>query len=121
MKGVTIDPAKQTAQARTGHTAEEILAATATHSLAPVLGECGTVGAGLALGGGLGWLSGKYGAASDNVLGTRIITADGHTLKTDASTNEDLFWAIRGGGGNFGIATLLEYKLHPVGHPIVLM
>ena len=80
-----------------------------------MLGEYGTVDAGLALGGGLGWLSGKYGVTSDSVLGARLITADGRTLKTDASTNEDLFWAIRGGGGNFGVATLLEYQLYPVG------
>jgi hypothetical protein len=115
MKGITVDPEKQTALARTGNTAEEILAATPTHGLAPVPGECGTVGSGLALGGGLGWLSGKYGATSDNVLGVHLIAADGRTLKTDASINEDLFWAIRGPGGNFGVATLLEYQLHPVG------
>jgi hypothetical protein len=115
MKGVTIDPAKKTAQARTGNTAEEILAATITHGLTPVLGECGTVGAGLALGGGLGWLSGKYGAACDNLVSARVITADGRTLNANAGVNEDLFWAIRGGGGNFGVATLFEYKLHPIG------
>lgn len=115
LKGVTVDPTKRTAQVRTGNTAEETLAATAANGLAPVLGECGSVGAGVTLGGGLGWLSGKYGAASDNVVGARLITANGRTMKTDARTNEDLFWAIRGGGGNFGIATLLEYQLHPVG------
>jgi FAD/FMN-containing dehydrogenase len=115
MKGVAVDPAKRKAQVGTGNTAEEILATTATYGLAPVLGECGTVGAGLALGGGLGDLSGKYGAACDNLVAARMITADGRTLKTDAVTNEDLFWAIRGGGGNFGVATLFEYQLHPVG------
>ena len=114
MKGVVVDPAKRTAQASTGSTAEEILAATVAYGLAPVLGECGSVGSGLALGGGLGWLSGKYGATSDNVLGAHLVAADGRKLKTDASINEDLFWAIRGGGGNFGVATMLEYQLHPV-------
>src|SRR5215831_14400479 len=106
---------KRKAQVSTGNTAEEILAATATYGLAPVLGQCGTVGAGLALGGGLGDVSGKYGTACDNLVAARVITADGRTLKTDAVTNEDLFWAIRGGGGNFGVATLFEYQLHPVG------
>jgi FAD/FMN-containing dehydrogenase len=115
MKGVAVDPAKRKAQVSTGNTAEEILAATATYGLATVLGECGTVGAGLALGGGLGHLSGKYGATCDNLVAARVITADGRTLKADAVTNEDLFWAIRGGGGNFGVATLFEYQLHPVG------
>jgi FAD/FMN-containing dehydrogenase len=65
--------------------------------VAPVLGECGSVDSGLALGGGLGWLSGKYGATSDSVLGAHLVAADGRKLKTDARTNEDLFWAIRGG------------------------
>src|SRR5215472_13915511 len=115
MKSVAVDPAKRKVQVSTGNTAEEIWAATGTHGLAPVLGECGTVGAGLALGGGLGDLSGKYGATCDNLVAARVITADGRTLKTDAVTNEDLFWAIRGGGGNFGVATLIEYQLHPVG------
>jgi len=115
MKGVAVDPAKRVAQVSTGDTAEEILAATAIYGLAPVLGQIGTVGAGLALGGGLGYLSGKYGATCDNLVAARVITADGRSLKTDAVTNEDLFWAIRGGGGNFGVATLIEYQLHPVG------
>lgn len=115
MKGIDVDPVKQTARVRAGSTAEEILATAAVHRLAPVLGQCGTVGAGLALGGGLGWLSGMYGATSDNVLGARLITADGRTLKTSAHAREDLFWAIRGGGGSFGVVTLLEYQLRPVG------
>jgi FAD/FMN-containing dehydrogenase len=114
MKGVAVDPVKRIARASTGNSAEEILAATAPYGLAPVLGECGSVGSGLALGGGLGWLAGKYGTTSDNLLSARLITADGRTLKTDTGANEDLFWAIRGGGGNFGVATLLEYQLHPV-------
>jgi hypothetical protein len=114
MKGVTVDPVKHTAQVTTGSTAEEILAATAPYGLAPVLGECGSVGAGLALGGGLGYLSGKYGATCDNLLSARVVTADGRILKANATTNQDLFWAIRGGGGNFGVATALEYQLHPV-------
>lgn len=114
MKGIRVDPVKQTVQVTTGNTAEEILAATAQYGLAPVLGECGSVGAGLALGGGLGYLSGKYGATCDTLLSAGVVTADGRTLLADATTNQDLFWAIRGGGGNFGVATSFEYQLYPV-------
>lgn len=114
MKRIAVDPVRQTVVVTTGNTSEEILAATAQYGLAPVLGECGSVGAGLTLGGGLGWLSGKYGATCDNLISARVITADGRTMKTDASTNADLFWAIRGGGGNFGVATSFEYRLHTV-------
>lgn len=114
MKGVVVDPAKRVVKARTGNTAEEILAATAPYGLAPALGECGTVGAGLVLGGGLGWLSSTYGATCDNLLSARLITAGARSLQADNQANQDLFWAIRGGGGNFGVATLFEYRLHPV-------
>ena len=114
MKGITVDADKRTAIVTTGVTAEEILAATAPYGLAPVLGQCGSVGSGIALGGGLGWLAGKYGATCDNLISARIITAEAEIRKADAATNEDLFWAIRGGGGNFGIATSFEYQLHPV-------
>ncbi|CAN5596900.1 FAD-binding oxidoreductase [soil metagenome] len=114
MKGISVDASKRTATVSTGATAEEILAATAPYGLAPVLGQCGSVGAGLALGGGLGWLSGKYGATCDNLILANLITAEAEKWKADATTNEDLFWAIRGGGGNFGIASTFEYRLHPV-------
>lgn len=114
MKDITIDPLRQTAQVTTGNTAAEIVTAAARYGLAPVLGQCGSVGSGLLLGGGLGWLSGKYGASCDNLISARIITEDARILKTDTSTNQDLFWAIRGGGGNFGVATSFEYKLHPI-------
>lgn len=114
MKGIAVDPVKKTAQVTAGHTAEEILAAAAVHGLAPVLGECGSVGAGLALGGGLGWLSGRYGATCDNIISARVITANARTLNVDKNINQDLFWALRGGGGNFGIASSFEYRLHPV-------
>ena len=114
MKRVTIDKDKKTAIVAPGATAAEILAATAVYGLAPVLGECGSVGSGLVLGGGLGWLAGKYGATCDNLLHARIVTADLQALHLDTKVNPDLFWAIRGGGGNFGIATSFEYQLHPV-------
>ena len=114
MKSVTVDPASKTALVSTGNNAGEILASTARFGLAPVLGECPTVGAGLALGGGLGWLSGLHGATCDNLLASRLITADAKVLDVDDSRNPDLIWAIRGGGGNFGVATQFQYRLHPV-------
>ncbi len=114
MKGIEVNADKRTAIVTTGVSAEEILAATAPYGLAPVLGECGSVGSGIALGGGLGWLAGKYGATCDNLISARIITAEAEIRKADAATNDDLFWAIRGGGGNFGIATSFVYRLHPV-------
>lgn len=114
MKGITIDANKKTAIVTAGSTAEEILAATAPYGLAPVLGECGSVGSGIALGGGLGWLAAKYGATCDNMISARVITAEAELWKAGSATNEDLFWAIRGGGGNFGIVSSIEYQLHPV-------
>ena len=114
MKHVTINTDKKTAIVAAGATAAEILTATSVYGLAPVMGECGSVGSGLVLGGGLGWLSGKYGATCDNLLHARIITADLQALYTKKKVNDDLFWAVRGGGGNFGIATSFEYQLHPV-------
>ena len=118
MKGVKIVQTTQTATVMAGSNAQEILASASPHGLAPVLGQCGTVGAGLLLGGGLGWLSGKYGATCDNLLSAQIITADGKKLRVDNVNNPDLFWAIRGGGGNFGILTSVEYKLRPVNEVI---
>jgi FAD/FMN-containing dehydrogenase len=114
LKAIKIDPTKKTAEVGTGNTAEEILAATAAYGLAPILGQCGTVGSGIALGGGLGWLSGRFGATCDNLLSARIITSGAKTITADTNNNEDLYWAIRGGGGNFGIATSFQYQLHPV-------
>ncbi len=114
MKDITLDAAQARVRVGTGVTAEEILAASAKYGLAPVLGECGSVGAGLALGGGLGWLSGTYGSASDNLVSARMVTAGTDSVTTDAVSQPDLYWAIRGGGGNFGVVTTFEYKLHPV-------
>ncbi len=114
MKGIAIDADKKTGVVTTGMNAAEILASTAPYGLAPVLGQCGTVGSGILLGGGLGWLSGKYGATCDNLLSARVITADAQSIDTDSAANQDLYWAIRGGGGNFGIATSYRYRLHSV-------
>lgn len=116
MKDIAIDPNKQTARAGAGVVAQELEAAAGAYGLAPVLGECPTVGiAGLTLGGGLGWLSGRHGAICDNLLSANLITVDYHSVIASAESNSDLFWAIRGGGGNFGIATSFEYRLHPLG------
>jgi FAD/FMN-containing dehydrogenase len=114
MKHIECDPVKQTVRVTAGNTSGEILGVTSRYGLAPVLGECSSVGSGLVLGGGLGWLSGKYGATCDNLISARVISASGKTMLANESTNTDLFWAIRGGGGNFGVVTSFEYRLHPV-------
>jgi FAD/FMN-containing dehydrogenase len=75
--------------------------------------------AGLTLGGGLGWLMSKYGLALDNLLSVELVTADGQVIETNVREHPDLFWAVRGGGGNFGVATSFEYRLYPVGPSII--
>jgi FAD/FMN-containing dehydrogenase len=115
LKEIAVDPGKRTARAGSGVVTRELVEAASSHDLVPVLGQCPTVGiSGLTLGGGLGWLSGKYGATCDNLLSAELITADGRSVVANATENPDLFWAIRGGGGNFGIATSFEYRLHPL-------
>ena len=115
IKNIKIDPVTRTAQAGPGLMVREVVSAVGQYGLAPVLGACATVGtSGLALGGGLVDLSGRYGAACDNLLSAELVTADARTVVASATQNPDLFWAIRGGGGNFGIATSLEHRLHPV-------
>jgi FAD/FMN-containing dehydrogenase len=116
MKGVVVDPARATASAQGGVTWAELNEAAGAHGLAVTGGAVSTTGiAGLTLGGGLGWLMAKYGLASDNLLGVELVTAAGEVLNVDASSHPDLFWALRGGGGNFGIATSFTYRLHPAG------
>ena len=89
---------------------------TQVHGLATTGGVVGSTGiAGLTLGGGLGWLMPKYGLALDNLRSAEMVMADGSVRRASADENPDLFWAIRGGGGNFGIATSFEYDVHPVG------
>jgi FAD/FMN-containing dehydrogenase len=116
MKGIHVDAAKRTARAQGGVLWKELNRETQVHGLATTGGVVGTTGiAGLTLGGGLGWLMPKYGLALDNLRSAEMVMADGSVVRAAADENPDLFWAIRGGGGNFGIASSLEYDLHPVG------
>ncbi len=116
MTKVSVDPAERVARAEAGLTLGDLDAATRPSGMAAVLGECPSVGmAGFTLGGGLGRLMGQHGSACDNLLSADIVTADGRILHLSAEENPDLFWGIRGGGGNFGIVTSFEHRLHPVG------
>lgn len=119
MRGVHVDAVGKTLRAQGGVTWGEVNRETQLHGLAVTGGVVSTTGiAGLTLGGGLGWLMGKYGLALDNLRAVELVTADGKVLRASKQEEPDLFWAIRGGGGNFGIATCLEYDLHRVG-PVV--
>jgi FAD/FMN-containing dehydrogenase len=116
MKGVHVDAQARTALAQGGVLWKEFNRETQVHGLATTGGVVGSTGiAGLTLGGGLGWLMPKYGLALDNLRAADLVMADGRLLRASADENADLFWAIRGGGGNFGIAASLEYNLHTVG------
>jgi FAD/FMN-containing dehydrogenase len=120
MKGIAVDLECLTARAEAGLTLGEFDAATQAFGLATTMGVNSDTGiAGLTLGGGFGKLGRKYGLACDNLLAADVVTADGRLLRASATEHADLFWGIRGGGGNFGIVTALEYRLHPVG-PTVL-
>ena len=115
MKAVRVDPETRTVRAEPGLTLAEFDRATQAFGLATTLGVVSMTGiAGLTLGGGLGWLNGRYGLACDNLISADVATADGQLLRASAQENEDLFWGIRGGGGNFGVVTSFEYQLHPV-------
>ncbi|MGY4458546.1 FAD-binding oxidoreductase [Bradyrhizobium sp. LB13.1] len=119
MRGVHVDAVGKTVRAQGGATWGDVNRETQLHGLAVTGGVVSTTGiAGLTLGGGLGWLMGKYGLALDNLRAVELVTADGKVLQVSKQEEPDLFWAIRGGGGNFGIATSLEYDLHAVG-PII--
>jgi FAD/FMN-containing dehydrogenase len=116
MKAVTVDVAAKRATCGGGTTWGELDAATQEHGLAVTGGFISKTGvAGLTLGGGIGWLVRKAGLTCDNVVGARVVTADGQTRHATATANPDLFWAIRGGGGNFGVVTEFEFALHDVG------
>ena len=127
MKGIAIDPERATATAEGGVLWGELNQAAAEHGLAVTGGAVSRTGiAGYTLGGGLGWLMAKHGLAADNLLAVELVTAEGDVLRVDATCHSDLFWALRGGGGNFGIATSFSYRLHPlqtivgglIAHPI---
>jgi FAD/FMN-containing dehydrogenase len=120
MTDVAVDASRQLASVQPGATLAHVDAATQVHGLATPLGINSTTGvAGLTLGGGFGWLTRKYGMTIDNLVAADIVTADGRQLTASARQNPDLFWAIRGGGGNFGVVTRFEFGLHPVGPEIV--
>ena len=119
MKGIHVDAECRTVWAQGGVTWGDLNRETQLHGLAVTGGVVSSTGiAGLTLGGGLGWLMGKYGLALDNLLSVELVTAEGKVVKTNKDEEPDLYWAVRGGGGNFGVATSFEYQLHPIG-PIV--
>lgn len=112
MRAIEIDPEAKTAWAETGLTAAEVSMAANEHGLAIGFGDTGSVGiGGITTGGGIGYLVRKHGLTIDNVLAADVVTADGRLLRADARGNPDLFWAIRGGGGNFGVVTRFQYRL----------
>ena len=119
MRGIHIDPVLRVARVEPGNRWKEVDEAAQAHALATTGGTVSDTGiAGLALGGGLGWLAGRYGLTCDNLLAVEIVTAEGARLRASEDENPDLFWAVRGGGGNFGVVTSFEFRLHAVGPTI---
>ena len=115
MHRVDVDPDTSVAEIQGGATAIDVIAATSPHGLVAATGNCGTVGmVGLTLGGGYGPLTPRYGLALDNLLSAEVVLADGRLVYCDDQKNPDLFWALRGGGGNFGVVTSMRVRLHPV-------
>jgi FAD/FMN-containing dehydrogenase len=120
MRGVWVDPREKVAHAQAGCLLGDVDRETQVHGLAAVLGFVSLTGvAGLTLGGGFGYLSRRWGWTSDNVVGMDVVTADGRLVRATSDENADLFWGLRGGGGNFGVVTGIDYVLYPVGPEIV--
>jgi FAD/FMN-containing dehydrogenase len=116
MKAVVVNAQEQTARAQPGVNLGELIQATQAYGLGTNTGTASDTGiAGLTLGGGIGWLMGKYGLSCDNVRSFDVVTADGRLVRANTQENPDLYWGLRGGGGNFGIVTAFEYQLHPLG------
>jgi FAD/FMN-containing dehydrogenase len=115
LRKLEIDAGRRIAHAAGGLTSGEVTNGTAPYGLAAGFGDTASVGiGGLTLGGGMGYLVRKHGLTIDHLLGAEVVTADGRVLEVDAERNPELFWAIRGGGGNFGVVTRFDYRLHPV-------
>ena len=115
-RGVAVDEQRRVARVSSGARVSDVLDATLAHGLVTPMGGCPEVGVGgLTLGGGENFLMGKYGAVVDNLLAADVVTADGQVLRASPDEHADLFWALRGGSGNFGVVTAFEYRLHPVG------
>ena len=120
MRAVEVDPNSRAVRVEPGATLGDLDAATQAHALAVPTGINSTTGiAGLTLGGGFGWISRKYGMTIDNLLSASVVLADGSLVVASESENSDLFWGIRGGGGNFGVVTSFEFQAHPVGPEIL--
>ena len=120
MRSVHVDPAARTARVEPGATLGDIDCETQVHGLAVPVGVNSTTGiSGLTLGGGFGWITRKYGMTIDNLLSAEIVIADGTIVHVSETENPDLFWAIRGGGGNFGVVASFEFRLHPVGPEVL--
>jgi FAD/FMN-containing dehydrogenase len=120
MHDVDVDPAARVARVGGGAIWSEVDRATQEHGLATTGGRVSTTGvAGLTLGGGSGWIERKFGLACDNLLAAELVTADGEIVRASADENPDLLWALKGGGGNFGVVTALEFRLHPVGPEVL--
>jgi FAD/FMN-containing dehydrogenase len=117
MKGIQVEPHMRRVRAQGGVLWRELNRETQVHGLAVTGGVVSTTGvAGLTLGGGIGWLMGKHGLALDNLVAAEVVAASGEVLQTNEKENPDLFWALRGGGGNFGVVTWFEFRLHPISH-----
>jgi FAD/FMN-containing dehydrogenase len=120
MKGIRVDPERHSVRAESGATLGDLDRETQVFDLATPMGVVSETGiAGLTLSGGIGWLRRKWGLSSDNLLSVDVVSADGRFLTASEQENEDLFWGIRGGGGNFGVVTSFEYRLHPIGPEVM--